>query len=78
MRPLQEEILKCKALISQLIITNYSQKQYEEKVYEIFDTVFVNYFDTKCPDKIEPQTTYLPEKARKVLNAKYGLGRSEN
>ena len=70
MRPLQEEIIKCKELISQLIITKYNQKQYEEKVYEIFDKVFVNYFDTKCPDKLEPN--HLPQASIDILKKKYG------
>ncbi len=30
-----------------------------------------------CPNKLEPKTDHLPEKARKTIQEKYGLGRSE-
>tara|TARA_R110002020_G_scaffold94362_1_gene227158 strand:- start:5183 stop:5422 length:240 start_codon:yes stop_codon:yes gene_type:complete len=30
-----------------------------------------------CPNKLEPSIDHLPEKARKVIQEKYGLGRSE-
>ena len=81
MRPLQEEIIKCKKLISNISINHVTQDEYEQLVYDTFDKVFVNYFDTTCPDKIEP--SYLPQSAVDVLKQKhrkpkYGLGKSEN
>jgi|13_taG_2_1085334.scaffolds.fasta_scaffold22878_2 hypothetical protein len=76
MRPLQEEIIKCKELISEIYIEKYNQEQYAQIVYEIFDQVFVNYFDTTCPDKIEPN--YLPKRAVNVLRQKHAKNQSKN
>ena len=76
MRPLQEEIIKCKELISEIYIEKYNQEQYAQIVYEIFDQVFVNYFDTTCPDKIEP--SYLPKNAVNVLRQKHAKNNSKN
>ena len=76
MRPLQEEIIKCKELISEIYIEKYNQEQYAQIVYEIFDQVFVNYFATTCPDKIEP--SYLPKNAVNVLRQKHAKNNSKN
>lgn len=70
MKPLQKEISKCKELISKISISRYKQKQYEQLVYDIFDKVFISYFSTTCPDKIEPN--YLPKNAVDVLRQKHG------
>jgi len=76
MRPLQEEIIKCKELISEIYIEKYNQEQYTQIVYEIFDQVFVNYFDTTCPDKIEPN--HLPKNAVDILRQKHAKNQSKN
>lgn len=76
MRPLQEEIIKCKELISNISIKHISQSEYEQLVYDTFDKVFVNYFATTCPDKIEP--SYLPKNAVDVLRRKHAKNQSKN
>ena len=76
MRPLQEEIIKCKNLISEIYIKKYNQEQYAQIVYDIFNQVFINYFDTTCPDKLEPD--YLPKTAVNVLQNKYGSKKYKN
>ena len=65
------EITKCKKLVSDIIIKHLSQKEYIAEVNKIFEEVF------GCPDKLEPKPNHLPEKSRKIIQQKYGLGRSE-
>ena len=66
------EITRCKNLVSDIIIKDLSQKEYVAEVNKIFEKIF------GCPDKLEPKSNYLPEESRKLIQQKYGLGRSEN
>jgi len=66
------EIIKFKRLVSDITIKNFSQKEYVKEVDKLFNEVF------ECPDKLEPKPNHLPEKARRVIQQKYGLGRSES
>ena len=74
---LEESILKCKQAILGLRIKHLNQTHYEELVERLFAEIFKSK-DTPCPDKIEPQANHLPEKSIKILQQRYGLGRSEN
>ena len=73
---LTQDILKCQEVVGDIHIKHYDQDEYREIVTLIFKDIFKEYFE--CPDKLEPQEKYLPEKSRKAIRAKYGLGRSEN
>ena len=66
------DIKKFKELVSQIEIEYYNQAEYKKEVDNIFKEIFA------CPDKLEPKPNHLPEKALKVIQEKYGLGRSES
>ena len=87
---LQQDILRCKHVISEITIKHYDQDGYTEMVNIIFQDIFEDYLkdsgkikgihaENQCPDKLEPNTepTYLPKKSVKKLQLRYGLGRSE-
>ena len=65
------DIKKFKELVSQIKVEYYNQAEYKKEVDTIFKEIFT------CPDKLEPKPNHLPEKARKIIQQKYGLGRSE-
>ena len=65
------DIKKFKKLVSEINIEYYNQAEYIQVVDAIFKEIFT------CPDKLEPKPNHLPEKARKIIQQKYGLGRSE-
>ena len=71
-KPLQTEIIKCKEQISTIRIDQYDQKQYEQLVYEIFNTIFINYFNSTCPDKLEP-TDYISKQGLEKIKRAKGL-----
>tara|TARA_R110002020_G_scaffold392816_1_gene603104 strand:+ start:66 stop:314 length:249 start_codon:yes stop_codon:yes gene_type:complete len=65
------DIAKFKKLVSEIQVEYYNQAEYTKEVDTIFKEIFT------CPDKLEPKSHHLPEKARKIIQQKYGLGRSE-
>ena len=65
------DIKKFKELVSQIKVEYYNQAEYKKEVDNIFKEIFT------CPDNLEPKSHHLPEKARKIIQQKYGLGRSE-
>ena len=74
---LEESILKCKQAILGLRIKHLTQTHYEELVERIFSEI-CKPKNTQCPDKLEPQSEHLPKESIKILQQRYGLGRSEN
>ena len=74
---LEESILKCKRSILGLRIKHLTQTHYEELVERIFFEI-CKPENTHCPDKLEPPSDHLPKESTKILQQKYGLGRSEN
>jgi hypothetical protein len=89
---LQQDILRCKHVVSQITIKHYTQEHYTEMVNKIFQDIFEEYVkdtgkikgihaNNNCPDKLEPtlefQPEHLPQKSIDKIQEKYGLGRSE-
>lgn len=74
---LEESILKCKQAILGLRIKHLTQTRYEEMINRIFFEICKKE-NISCPDKLEPQVDHLPKESIKVIQQKYGLGRSEN
>ena len=87
---LQQDILRCQYVVSEITIKHYQQDNYKEIVMKIFKDILGDYFtdhakikglhaDNKCPDKLEPtiKPNHLPPKALKKIQEKYGINRSE-
>ena len=74
---LEESIHKCKQSILGLRIKHLTQTHYEELVERIFSEI-CKPKNIGCPEKLEPQSEHLPKESIKILQQKYGLGRSEN
>ena len=60
---LQQDILRCQHVISELTIKHYNQDNYHEIVTKIFNDIFKDYIEdhgkikgieNQCPDKLEP------------------------
>ncbi len=49
----QQDILRCKEVISDIHIKMYESDEYREVVDGVFSEIFKDYFN--CPDKIEPE-----------------------
>ena len=75
---LQQDILRCKEVVSEIHIKMYDPSSYREIVDSIFKQIFKDYLDesgiikglhadNKCPDKLEPKSGYLPEKSLKKI-----------
>jgi len=62
---LQQDILRCQHVISEIMIKHYDNDSYKEMVERIFKELFKDYFE--CPDKIEPQSDHLPEESLKKI-----------
>ena len=74
---LEESILKCKQAILGLRIKHLNQTHNEELVERIFSEI-CKPKNIGCPEKLEPQSEHLPTESIKILQQRYGLGRSEN
>ena len=87
---LQQDILRCKHVVSQITIKHYDQDGYTEMVNIIFQDIFEDYLkdsgkirgihaENQCPDKLEPNTKsgHLPQKSIDKIQERYGLGKSE-
>ena len=70
MAKLQQDILRCKEVVSEIMIKHYDADTYREIVNSIFESIFKDYFD--CPNKIEPQSGHLPEESLKKIRNKFG------
>jgi hypothetical protein len=53
MAKLQQDILRCKEVVSSIHIKMYESDEYREVVDGVFSEIFKDYFT--CPDKIEPE-----------------------
>ena len=66
---LQQDILRCQHVISEIMIQHYDKDSYKEMVKEmverIFKELFKDYFE--CPDKLEPKSGHLPEESLKKI-----------
>ncbi len=62
---LQQDILRCQHVISEIMIKHYDNDSYKEMVERIFKELFKDYFE--CPDKIEPQSDHLPKESLKKI-----------
>jgi len=87
---LQQDILRCKHVVSNIEIRHYTQEHYTEMVSKIFVDIFEDYIkdsgkikgihtENQCPDKLEPNTKpgHLPQKSIDKIQERYGLGKSE-
>ena len=72
---LQQDILRCQHVISEIMIQHYDKDSYKEMVERIFKELFKDYFtgDYKCPDKLEPREGHIPKKGLKVIRKKLGI-----
>jgi len=68
---LQQDILRCQHVISEIMIQHYDKDSYKEMVEKIFKEVFKDYFE--CPDKLEPKSGYLPEESIKKIRNNLGI-----
>ena len=75
---LQQDILRCKEVVSEIHIKMYDAGSYREIVDSIFKSIFKDYLhesgkikglhaENQCPDKLEPKSGYLPEKSLKKI-----------
>ena len=71
MAKLQQDILRCQEVISELMIKHYDTNSYKEMVERIFKEIFKDYFE--CPDKVEPESQHLPEKSLEKIRTKFGI-----
>ena len=64
---LQQDILRCKHIISEISIKHYSNDQYFKIVNEIFQEIFGDYLknsdkikgmQNECPNKLEPDKSW--------------------
>ena len=81
---LQQDILRCKEVVSEIHIKMYDPSSYREIVDSIFKQIFKDYLDesgiikglhadNKCPDKLEPQKGYLPKEAIQIIRKRLGI-----
>ena len=71
---LQDDILKCKQRILNIIIGQYDQKKYADKVIQIFDSIFTHHFiQSTCPNKLEPKSDHLPKEGIDRIKRAKGL-----
>ena len=75
---LQQDILRCQEVVSEIHIKMYDSGSYREIVGGIFKEIFKDYLhesgkvrglhaDNNCPDKLEPKEGYLSEESLKKL-----------
>ncbi len=78
---LQQDILRCQEVVSEIPIKMYDSGSYRAIVGGIFKEIFKDYLEesgkirglhaeNQCPDKLEPQSRYLPEKSLKKIRHK--------
>ena len=81
---LQQDILRCKEVVSEIHIKMYDPSSYREIVDSIFKQIFKDYLDesgiikglhadNKCPDKLEPREGYIPKEGLKIIRKKLGI-----
>ncbi len=81
---LQQDILRCKEVVSEIHIKMYDPSSYREIVDSIFKQIFKDYLDesgiikglhaeNKCPDKLEPREGYIPKAGLKIIRKRLGL-----
>ena len=73
MEKLQQDILRCKNVVSEISIKHYSQNSYTEIVDKIFQDIFEGYFKDTCPDKVEPHGGYISEEGLKKIRKTQGI-----
>jgi hypothetical protein len=71
MQKLQQDILRCQHVISEIMIQHYDKDSYKEMVERIFKELFKDYFE--CPDKLEPKSGHLPEESLKKIRNNLGI-----
>ena len=71
---LQQDILRCQYVVSEITIKHYQQDNYKEIVMKIFKDYLHEsgkvrglHADNNCPDKLEPKEGYLSEESLKKL-----------
>ena len=81
---LQQDILRCKEIVSEIHIKMYDPSSYREIVDSIFKQIFKDYLhesgiirglhaENQCPDKLEPREGHIPKKGLKVIRKKLGI-----
>tara|TARA_B100000929_G_C15358771_1_gene370247 strand:+ start:424 stop:702 length:279 start_codon:yes stop_codon:yes gene_type:complete len=81
---LQQDILRCKEVVSEIHIKMYDPSSYREIVDSIFKQIFKDYLnesgiirglhaDNKCPDKLEPREGYLPKEGLRIIRKRLGI-----
>ena len=75
---LQQDILRCQHIVSEIHTKMYDPEGYRAIVGGIFKEIFKDYLEesgkirglhaeNQCPDKLEPKSGYLPEKSLKKI-----------
>ena len=81
---LQQDILRCQEVVSEIHIKMYDPSSYREIVDSIFKQIFKDYLhesgiirglhaENQCPDKLEPREGHIPKKGLKVIRKKLGI-----
>jgi hypothetical protein len=71
---LQNDILKCKQKILNIVIDQYDQHKYANTVTQIFENIFTHHFiQSKCPNKLEPKPDHLPKEGLDRIRRAKGL-----
>ena len=75
---LQQDILRCQEVVSEIHTKMYDPESYRAIVNDIFKEIFKDYLhesgkvrglhaDNNCPDKLEPKEGYLSEESLKKI-----------
>ena len=81
---LQQDILRCKEVVSEIHTKMYDPESYRAIVNDIFKEIFKDYLnesgiirglhaDNKCPDKLEPREGYLPKEGLRIIRKRLGI-----
>ena len=85
---LQQDILRCKEVVSEIHTKMYDPESYRAIVNDIFKEIFKDYLnesgiikglhaDNKCPDKLEPREGHLPKEGLRIIRKRLGIEDNE-
>jgi hypothetical protein len=81
---LQQDILRCKHIVSEIHTKMYDPEGYREIVDGIFKEIFKDYLhesgkikglhaENQCPDKLEPREGYLPKEGLRIIRKRLNI-----
>ena len=81
---LQQDILRCKEVVSEIHTKMYDPESYRAIVNDIFKEIFKDYLEesgkirglhaeNQCPDKLEPREGHIPKEGLKTIRKKLGI-----